>query len=191
MFTGNRTMLKKFFAKTADIVLGILVAVYIVLEELVWENIAEPIYRFIHGLAILQKPEEFIRGLDRHVLLGMFLVLFVQVELLGLFALQLIGTGKVIAGTLLYAGKIPVAAFTFWLFRISKEKLMTFGWFERSYELILMIIEKIKLSAIHQRIAARLKQVKAWLKIRLHRPRLYIGRVIEALRNSMTFEKIK
>jgi hypothetical protein len=180
-------MLKKCFAKAADIVLGILVTVYIVLEELVWENIAEPIYRFIHSLAILQKPEELIRGLDRHVLLAMFLILFVQVELLGLFALQLIGTGKVVVGTLLYAGKIPVAAFTFWLFRISKEKLMTFGWFEQTYELILMIIEKIKHSAIHQRIAARLKQVKAWLKIRLYRSRLYIGRFIEALRNSITF----
>jgi hypothetical protein len=184
-------MLKKFFAKTADLVLGILVAVYIVLEELVWENIAEPIYRFIHSLAILQKPEEFIRGLDRHLLLAMFLVLFVQVELLGLFALQLIGTGDVVAGTLLYAGKIPVAAFTFWLFRVSKEKLMTFGWFERCYELILLIIERIKHSAIHQRMAARIKQVKAWLKIRLYRPRLYVFRLIETLKTSITFEKIK
>jgi hypothetical protein len=124
-------------------------------------------------------------------LLGVFLVLFVQVELLGLFALQLIGTGKVAAGTLLYAGKIPVAAFTFWLFRVSKEKLMTFGWFKRSYELIMLIIEKIKHSAIHQRIAARLKQVKAWLKIKLYRSRLYIGQFVEAIKNSITFEKIK
>jgi hypothetical protein len=184
-------MIKKFFAKITDIVLGILITVYIVLEELVWENIAEPIYRFIHGLAILQKPEEFIRALDRHVLLAVFLVLFVQVELLGLFALQLIGTGKVIAGTMLYAGKIPVAAFTFWLFRISKEKLMTFGWFKQTYGLILLIIEKIKLSAIHQRIAAKLKRIKAWLKIRLHPTQLYISKLMETLRSSITSERIK
>jgi hypothetical protein len=184
-------MIKKFFAKVADIVLGILVTVYIVLEELVWENIAEPIYRFIHSLAILQKPEEFIRKLDRHVLLVMFLVLFVQVELLGLFALQLIGTGKVAAGTMLYAGKIPVAAFTFWLFRISKEKLMTFGWFKKSYELILSIIEKIKVSAIYQRIAAKLKRIKAWLKIRLHSIQSCISKLMETLRNSITSERIK
>ncbi|MBL1262734.1 hypothetical protein [Candidatus Methylomicrobium oryzae] len=180
-------MIKKFFAKAFDIVLGILVTVYIVLEELVWENIAEPIYRFIHGLAILKKPEEFIRGLDRHVLLAVFLVLFIQVELLGLFALQLIGTGKILAGTMLYTGKIPVAAFTFWLFRISKEKLMTFGWFKRSYELILSIIEKIKSSSIYLRIEARLKQVKAWLKVRLYRSQLYISRFIEALKSAITF----
>jgi hypothetical protein len=184
-------MLRKIIAKIADIILGILVTVYIILEELVWENIAEPIYRFIHSLAILQKPEEFIRRLDRHVLLAMFLGLFIQVELLGLFALQLIGTGKVVAGAMLYAGKIPVAVFTFWLFRVSKEKLMTFGWFKQSYELILLIIAKVKLNAIYQRIEAKLKLVKEWLKIRLYRSRLYINRFIETLRNSITFEKIK
>lgn len=184
-------MLRKIIAKIADIILGILVTVYIILEELVWENIAEPIYRFIHSLAILQKPEEFIQRLDRHVLLAVFLGLFIQVELLGLFALQLIGTGKVVAGAMLYAGKIPVAAFTFWLFRVSKEKLMTFGWFKQSYELFLLIIEKVKLSAIYQRIKAKLKLVKEWLKIRLYRSRLYINRFIETLRNSITFEKIK
>ena len=184
-------MLKKIFAKFADIVLGILVTVYIVLEELVWETIAEPIYTFIHGLSILQKAEEFINKLNRHVLLVLFLTLFTQVELLGIFALKLIGTGKVIAGTTLYAGKIPVAAFTFWLFRLSKEKLMTFGWFKQAYDLIISIIEKIKMSSIHQRIAAKLKPVKEWLKIQLSGTRLTINKLMETLRNSKTFDKIK
>jgi len=176
-------MVKRIIAKITDIILGILVTVYIVLEELVWENIAEPIYTFIHGLAILQKAEAFIDRLDRHVLLVAFLALFIQVELLGIFALKLIGTGKVIAGTALYAGKIPVAAFTFWLFRVAKEKLMTFGWFKQAYDLVISIIEKIKSSAIHQSIAARLKAVKEWLKIRMLPTRLYINKLIETLRS--------
>lgn len=184
-------MLKNIIAKTTDIILGILVAVYIVLEELVWENIAEPIYTFIHGLAILQKAEAFIEKLNRHVLLVLFLALFTQVELLGIFALKLIGTGKVIAGTTLYAGKIPVAAFTFWLFRVSKEKLMTFDWFKQAYDLLISIIEKIKSSAIHQRVVGKLKVVKEWLKIRLSGPRLSINKLIEILRRSKNFEKIK
>jgi hypothetical protein len=181
-------MLKKIIAKITDIVLGILVTVYMVLEELVWENIAEPIYTFIHGLSILQKAEEFINQLNRHVLLVLFLALFTQVELLGIFALKLIGTGKVIAGVALYAGKIPVAAFTFWLFRISKEKLISFGWFKKTYDSVITMIEKIKMSAIHQRVKAKLKSVKEWLKIRLSRPRLTINKLIETLRNSKTFD---
>lgn len=184
-------MLKKIITRFADIVLGILVTVYIILEELVWDNIAEPIYSFIHGLSILQKAEEFINQLNRHVLLVLFLTLFTQVELLGIFALKLIGTGKIITGTTLYAGKIPVAAFTFWLFRVSKEKLMTFGWFKQAYDIVISIIEKIKMSSIHQRIATRLKSVKEWLKIRLSRSKLYINNLMEALRNSKPFDKIR
>lgn len=184
-------MLKKIITRFADIVLGILVTVYIILEELVWDNIAEPIYSFIHGLSILQKAEEFINQLNRHVLLVLFLTLFTQVELLGIFALKLIGTGKIIAGTTLYAGKIPVAAFTFWLFRVSKEKLMTFGWFKQAYDIVISIIEKIKMSSIHQRIATRLKSVKEWLKIRLSRSKLYINNLMETLGNSKPFDKIR
>lgn len=184
-------MLKTIITRFADIVLGILVTVYIILEELVWDNIAEPIYSFIHGLSILQKTEEFINQLNRHVLLVLFLTLFTQVELLGIFALKLIGTGKIIAGTTLYAGKIPVAAFTFWLFRVSKEKLMTFGWFKQAYDIVISIIEKIKMSSIHQRIATRLKSVKEWLKIRLSRSKLYINNLMETLGNSKPFDKIR
>lgn len=184
-------MLKKIIAKIADIVLGLLVAVYIVLEELVWDKIAEPVYAFIHGLKLLQKAEAFIGRLNNQVLLALFLVLFIQVELLGIYALKLIGTGQVIAGTMLYAGKIPVAAVTFWLFRISKAKLMTFVWFKQAYDLLISIIEKIKSSSIHQRIAARLKAVKEWLKIRLPGPRLYIKKLMETLKNSKAFDKIQ
>ncbi|MGR8979052.1 MAG: hypothetical protein ACU84H_03025 [Gammaproteobacteria bacterium] len=184
-------MLKTIIAKIADIVLGILVTIYIVLEELVWESIAEPVYAFIHGLKILQKAEEIIDELDRHVLMVFFLALFIQVELLGIFALKLIGTGKVIAGTALYAGKIPVAALTFWLFRVSKKKLMTFGWFKQVYGLVIAVVEKIKSSAIHQSIAARLKSVKEWFKIRFSPTRLYISKLVETLRSSKTFDKIK
>jgi hypothetical protein len=182
-------MLIKIIAKITDIALGILVTIYIVLEELIWENIAEPIYTFIHGLSILHKAEAFIHELNRHVLLVLFLTLFIQVELLGIFALQMIGTGNVIAGTALYAGKIPVAAFTFWLFRISKEKLMTLEWFNKAYDFFMSIIVKIKMSAIHQRIVARLKSVKEWLKIWLYSPRLYLINLLKILRNSKTFDK--
>ncbi|MGR8952691.1 MAG: hypothetical protein ACU83V_09785, partial [Gammaproteobacteria bacterium] len=180
-----------FLAKIANIVLGLLVVVYIVLEELIWDNIAEPVYAFIHGLAILQKAEALIDRLNRHVVLVLFLVLFTQVELLGIFALKLIGTGKVIAGTALYAGKIPVAAFTFWLFRVSKEKLMTFGWFERVYELIMSIIQRIKSSAIHQSVAAKFRSIKKWLKIPMYNTKLYINKIIETLRNSNVIDKMK
>ena len=176
-------MLKKIIAKITDIFLGFWVTVYIVLEELVWEKIAGPIYAYIHSLKILQKAEESIYKLNRHALLVLFLALFTQVELLGIFALKLIATGKILAGTMLYAGKIPVAAFTFWLFRISKVKLMSFYWFKQAYDGTMAIIELIKSSAIYRRVAARLKAVKEWVNNRLFSPRLIVRKLIEKLRS--------
>jgi len=41
---------------------------------------------------------------------------------------------------------------------------MTFIWFKQAYDWIITIIEMIKSSAIHRRVAARLKAVKEWLK---------------------------
>ena len=113
----------------------------------------------------------------------LFLALFTQVELLGIFALKLIATGKILAGTMLYAGKIPVAAFTFWLFRISKVKLMSFYWFKQAYDGTMAIIELIKSSAIYRRVAARLKAVKEWVNNRLFSPRLIVRKLIEKLRS--------
>ena len=182
-------MLKKIIAKITDIFLGLLVTVYIVLEELVWENIAEPIYSFIHGLKILQKVEESIYRLNRHALLVLFLALFTQVELLGIFALKLIATGKVFTGTMLYAGKIPLAAFTFWLFRLSKEKLFTFGWFRQTYDVVIASIDTIKTSAIYRRVAARIKSVKDWLKDPLSGPSLVMHKLFEKLKSLKLFEK--
>ncbi|MGJ0490303.1 hypothetical protein [Methylobacter sp.] len=184
-------MLKKIIAKIADIFLGLLVTIYIVLEELVWDKIAEPIYAFIHSLKILQKVETLIYRFDRHALLALFLALFALVEVQGIVALKLMATGQVIAGTALYAGKFPIAAFTFWLFNVSKEKLMTFVWFRRLYELLILAIHKIKSSAIHQHIVARLKSVKEWLKNRLPGPRLFVRKLMEKLRSSKAYQNLR
>ena len=59
---------------------------------------------------------------------------------------------------------------------------MTFEWFEQAYDFVMSIIVKIKMSSIHQRIAARLKSVKEWLKIRLYNPRLYLISLLKILR---------
>lgn len=150
--------------KLSHIALAFLVFVYIIFEELVWETLAKPIYNFVHSLKILQKVEVLIHKLHRLVLLIIFLTLFVQVELLGFVAVALFAKGQVYSGVLLYMGKIPVGAFTFWLFNISKDKLMTFGWFKSSYEYIMYLIEKIKASQIYQDIKTKSKNIKKYFK---------------------------
>jgi hypothetical protein len=157
-------MLKNFYRTVTKIVLTILVFIYLVLEELVWERIAEPIYVFIHGLKILKKVEILIHRLNRYTLLVCFLALFAAVEILGIIAIGLFAQGQVLLATVLYAGKIPIAAFTFWVFRIAQDKLMTFVWFKFCYEWLLAQLLKIKTSAIYVKIKANIASVKMWFK---------------------------
>ena len=147
-----------------NIPLTVLILIYLILEELVWERIAEPVYRFIHGLKLLQRLEVNIHALDRYSLLGIFLVLFGGVEGLGVISVALFAQGQIVPAVLLYAGKIPVAAFTFWLFRIARDKLLTFTWFKFCYDGLLTVLDKIKSSELYLAIKARLHALKLKVK---------------------------
>jgi hypothetical protein len=84
----------------------------------------------------------------------------VIVEAAGIYAGMLFVSGQVYIGLMLYISKIPIAAFTFWLFRVTEDKLMRFGWFKWLYEWIMKAIDWIKSREIHQRMIERLVQFK-------------------------------
>ena len=142
----------------------LLVITYIIFEELIWEGIAKPIYEAIHALKILQRIEVKLETLNPSVILLIFVVLFVIVEAVGIYAGMLFVSGQVLIGLILYISKIPIAAFTFWLFRVTEEKLMRFGWFKWLYDQIMKAIDWIKSREIHQKMMERLVQFKVSLK---------------------------
>jgi hypothetical protein len=154
----------KFIKKISNLFLGFWVFIYILLEELIWDTIAIPVFRFVHSLKVLQRIESSVVDLNRYALLCVFLFLFIQVELLGFIAIGLLAKGSLAFGITLYIGKIPVAAFTFWLFRIAKTKLLTFAWFKISYDFLIWIIDTIKTSAIHQSIVGQIVNLKQKLE---------------------------
>ena len=143
----------------------ILVMIYIVFEELIWEGIAHPIYTFVHSLKILQKVEEKLHEVNRYVILVLFVVMLAVVEALGLYAGYLFVSGQVAVGLSIYLTKIPIAAFTFWMFRITEDKLMKFGWFKWIYDYVMRFIDWLKSSDIYVATMAKLKNVKAKIKI--------------------------
>ncbi len=140
------------------------VFVYILFEEIVWETIARPIYDYIHSLRLLQKIEARVHRLPAWVLLALFLVIFIKVELLGLLAGWMLVKGHAFTAVTLYATKVPIAAFAFWLFRISKDKLLTIGWFKTSYTFVMRQIDRIKSSEIYRQIKTKTAAIKARIK---------------------------
>ncbi len=141
-----------------------LVIIYILFEELIWEGIAKPIYEAIHSLKILQKVEAKLQHANASIILVIFVVLLSIVEGFGIYAGMLFVSGQVALGLALYIAKIPVAALTFWLFRVTEDKLMTFAWFKWLYIKMMDAIEWLKTREVYVKTMERLKAVKAKLK---------------------------
>lgn len=142
----------------------VLVLVFILFEEIVWEGFAKPIYLFIHELRLLQRLQKKLQSVNRYVILILFVLLLVGVESAGIMAGVMVVKGMVLSAILLYALKIPIAAFTFWLFRATEKKLLSFGWFHYLYEKVLALFVWIKSREIYRRTAQATKRVKVQTK---------------------------
>lgn len=175
-------MFKTIYRKIRNAVLTVLILIYLVLDELIWERIAEPIYQFIHGLKVLQQVERILQQQNRYVILSFFLLLFAIVEGLGIVAIALFTEGQVLIATVVYVSKVPIAAFTFWVFRITQDKLMTFVWFKWCYDGLQALLLKIKSSTVYLNIKTRLHNVKAWVK------GLFASPLIHRLRSILGFK---
>jgi membrane-bound ClpP family serine protease len=142
----------------------LLVIVYIIFEELIWEGVAKPIYEAIHSLEILKKLEAWLQNVNATVVLFIFVVLLLVVEVAGIYAGMLFVSGQVALGLALYLSKIPIAAFTFWLFRVTEEKLMTFSWFKWLYDKLITGIEWLKSREMYVKTMERMKSIKEGIK---------------------------
>jgi hypothetical protein len=143
----------------------VLVVIFIVFEEIIWEGFAKPIYIFIHELRLLQKLQEKLQSVNRYVILILFMLLLIGVEAAGVTAGIMAVKGMVLSAVLLYALKIPIAAFTFWLFRATEEKLLSFGWFKYLYEKIVAFFAWIKSRKIYQSTISMSRELKGKTKL--------------------------
>ena len=157
-------MLSAIKNKLTSLLQLILVIIYIIFEELIWEGVAKPIYEAIHGLKILKKIEIKLQHANASVILFIFVVLLSIVEAFGIYAGILFVSGQVVLGLTLYISKIPIAAFTFWLFRVTEDKLMQFGWFKWVYDWIMKAIDWVKSCEMYIKTMERLKKIKTSVK---------------------------
>ncbi len=143
----------------------LLVLTFILFEELIWEGIAKPLYTFVHSLKVLQKVEVWLHGVNASVILVIFVLMLVSVELLGIYAGVLFVSGQILLGIMLYISKIPIAAFTFWMFRVTEDKLMRFGWFKWIYGKIMAFIDWIKTLDIYRDTMTKIRGMKERIKV--------------------------
>ncbi len=160
-------ILKKLLQQVYYYIQLLILLFYIVLEELIWEEFAKPIYEFILKLRIATAFENFLKRQNRYVPLVFFLSTFVFGELLGLMTPFILAEGLVIVAVLIYMTKILIVAFAFWLFKIEKERLLSFTFFRLAYDKIVYISEKVKATKLYQKLVKQLKEIKTYLKVKI------------------------
>ena len=158
--------LQKIVQRLLLVIQFILVFLFILFEEIIWEGIAQPIYKKIESLEILQKFEKHITYTNRYLTLVIFVVLLLGVEGAGVLAGLFFVQGKALLGLLLYVAKIPIAAFTFWLFKVSKIKLLSFDWFNWSYMKLMLGVAWLKSLYIYKKMVTYMFDLKLNIKER-------------------------
>jgi len=151
----------------------ILVLLFIIFEELVWETFAKPIYEWVKELNILQQLQTKLVGVNRYIILILFVLLFVVEEIAGIFAGLLFVKGLILLGILVYMLRIPIVGFTFWLFHATESKLLSFEWFKWIYTLIVRFFDWVKSRDIYKKVI----QIKASIKenIKIYKQRYLSG----------------
>ena len=152
--------------KIINIFLTFLVFIYIIFEELIWDRLAKPIFSYISDLELFRNLEPKILSLNSYLILFIFLIPFIIVELLGVYAGILFVSGKILFGILLYLSKIPIAVVIFWFFNITKDILLQFRWLNFIYKNLILIIDKIKNSKIYLMIQDKTSMIKDEIKKR-------------------------
>ena len=152
------------FNKIVNIFLTFLVFVYIIFEELIWDRLAKPIFSYISNLELFRDLEPKIMALNSYLILFIFLIPFIIVELLGIYAGILFISGNILLGLLVYVLKIPIAVVIFWFFNITKDVLLQFRWLNFIYKNLILIIEKIKHCRIYVMIQDKTSIVKDEIK---------------------------
>ena len=152
------------YQKIVNIFLTILVFIYIIFEELIWDRLAKPIFSYISNLELFRDLEPKILTLNSYLILFIFLIPFIIVELLGIYAGILFVSGNILLGIVLYLSKIPVAVVIFWFFNITKDILLQFRWLNFIYKNLILIIDKIKHSKIYLMIQNKTSMIKDEIK---------------------------
>ena len=144
----------------------VLIAIYLILEELVWDRFAKPLFRYIKYLKLFQRLEQLLQRANRYVILVLFLLPFIIGELLGLLSPILVLKGYVVGGIVLYVLKLLIVTFAFWLFKVEQKKLLSFKIINYGYKKIVQFTRWIKTTQAFITITRLIKKTKIWIKLK-------------------------
>lgn len=140
---------KTIVIKTTE---SILVIGFIIFEELIWDVFTKPVIKYLKSIKVFESLKDTFLEMNRYALLSVFILILMVAQGLGVLSGLMVINGDPLFGILIYALKIPVAAFVFWLFDLTRDRLLSFSWLKKSYEYTMHLVDQIINSSIHNYI---------------------------------------
>ncbi len=173
--------MKKIIKKLYRLLLYTLLFTYYLIEEIVWNNFAKPIYRYIKYLRIFEAFDRFLSKQNRYVVLIFFILPFVIGEVFGILSPVVLVAGFPIFAIVLYILKLLIASLAFWVFNNHKDTLLSFNIINYLYQKIMALVDIIKNSYIYQNMVEKLHLIKDFLKKRFIEIKNYLTKLFKRL----------
>ena len=138
--------------------LFVLVLIFLIFEE-VWDALHSLLVWRKHYGKLIVAVNGYCQKKSRYVVLGIYLSLFIPMEVLGLLSAALVGSGHPGWAILVYLSKGLIAIPAIDIFVGNKEKLLSFSAIRYGYEKLV----QLKQSSVYVNTVNRMKQVKAWV----------------------------
>lgn len=136
---------KPAFAKRALRAPLVVVAVAIVLVDDAFRALVLPGVRALAALEPVRRVEALVARLHPYATLALFLIPLAVIEPLKLYGLFLFGQGRWIAGTVTFVvAKVVGLGLAERLFAISRDKLLSIGWFAWCYRKLVGVKDAIR-----------------------------------------------
>jgi hypothetical protein len=122
----------------------LIVAVAIVLVDEAFRAVVLPAVRALATLQPVRRAEAYIATLPPYATLALFLIPLAIIEPAKIYGLFLFGQGRWMAGTLTFvAAKVVGLALAERLFAISRDKLLSIGWFAWCYRRLVALKDAV------------------------------------------------
>lgn len=167
-------LIKQVFKNIIKGIFYVLMTIYLLLEEYVWQVFVEKILIKLKKLELYSKYISLIRLCNRYVILIVFMLMFGVSEYFGIISLIYFAQLKIIFGTFLYVIKLFFAALSFATLNETKEVLCSFKWFNYIYTKIVYFTTWVKNTQTYLNIKVFTQSLKEKIKLKLSKIRQYI-----------------
>lgn len=158
----KQTKVTQTLRRILNIPFVLLIFIYILFEEFIWNTAVKPVIRYIASFHIYQRFLDYVRlRAGRFSVLALFIIPFALGEVIGTLSAIMAAKLHLYSAALLYTMKIPLIVIALGILQNGKEKLLSFGWFALCYTWVIAQIDKLHASRLYQQVHITIIQTKS------------------------------